>query len=153
MKFSFEVKLVLMACTSFLASIYNLPSHQIHLFLILDPVFLPSILFLLNTFFYLVILSILGHLRLGHPNSHSMKIVLDHCKIPFSSKDVSTFLTACCMVKAHRLHSPSSPTTYNKHLELVFSDLWGPLPILLLLVLNTISPLLMPIPVLLGFTY
>jgi transposase InsO family protein len=72
----------------------------------------------------------LWHLRLGHPNNHTLKLALQHCNIPIinKEKDVSTFCTACCMGKAHRLHSPSSETVYTSPLQLVFSDLWGPSP-------------------------
>jgi histone deacetylase 1/2 len=72
----------------------------------------------------------LWHLRLGHPNEHVLKLVLNQCNLSFNNtnKDFSTFCTACCMGKAHRLHSPSSTTTYTQPLELVFSDLWGPSP-------------------------
>jgi len=72
----------------------------------------------------------LWHLRLGHPNSHTLKLALQHCNIPIinKEKDVSTFCTACCMGKAHRLHSPPSETVYTSPLQLVFSDLWGPSP-------------------------
>ena len=72
----------------------------------------------------------LWHLRLGHPNSHTLKLALQNCNISIQNKekDVSTFCTACCMGKAHRLHSPSSETVYTHPLQLVFSDLWGPSP-------------------------
>jgi histone deacetylase 1/2 len=70
----------------------------------------------------------LWHLRLGHPNHHSYKLVMQHCNFSVNNKDVSTFCAACCMGKAHRLHSPSSQTTYSTPLELVYSDLWGPSP-------------------------
>jgi len=72
----------------------------------------------------------LWHLRLGHPNIHTLKLALQHCNIPIinKEKDVFNFCTACCMGKAHRLHSPSSETTYTHPLQLVFSDLWGPSP-------------------------
>jgi histone deacetylase 1/2 len=69
-------------------------------------------------------------LRLGHPNSHTLKLALKLCNISLSNNnnDVSDCCTACCMGKAHRLHSPQSQTTYSKPLELVFSDPWGPAP-------------------------
>jgi histone deacetylase 1/2 len=72
----------------------------------------------------------LWHLRLGHPNSQTLKLALKLCNISVSNNtnDVSDFCTACCMGKAHRLHSPQSQTTYSQPLELVFSDLWGPAP-------------------------
>lgn len=62
------------------------------------------------------------HLRLGHPNNNVLKIVLKSCNIPLSIIDDS-FCSACCIGIAHRLHSPSSTTTYTSPLELVYSDL------------------------------
>ncbi|MCH82196.1 retrovirus-related Pol polyprotein from transposon TNT 1-94 [Trifolium medium] len=47
----------------------------------------------------------LWHLRLGHPHSNILKLVLQH-----------------------KLHSLPSRTQYTHPLELVFSDLWGPSP-------------------------
>lgn len=41
------------------------------------------------------------HLRLGHPNPHTMKLVLEQCNISFSNKANSMFCSACCMGKAH----------------------------------------------------
>jgi histone deacetylase 1/2 len=69
-------------------------------------------------------------LRLGHPNSQTLKLALKLCNISFQNNenDVSMFCTACCMGKAHKLHSNSSQTVYKQPLELVFSDLWGPAP-------------------------
>lgn len=77
----------------------------------------------------------LWHQRLGHPNNHTLKLVLQHCNISTinKEKDISTFCNACCIGKAHRLHSPTSHTIYTHPLQLVFSDLWGPSP--------TVSPL------------
>ena len=37
----------------------------------------------------------LWHLRLGHPNSNVLRLVLKHCKIPISNKKVFEFCTAC----------------------------------------------------------
>lgn len=69
------------------------------------------------------------HLRLGHPNKNTMKLVLSQCNIPLSNKVDSMFCSACCMGKAYRLHSPQSQTQYHTPLELIFSDLWGPAPV------------------------
>lgn len=63
------------------------------------------------------------HLRLGHPNSNTMKLVLAQCNIPYSNKANSMFCSACCMGKAHILHSLESQTQYHSPLELIFSDL------------------------------
>jgi histone deacetylase 1/2 len=70
----------------------------------------------------------LWHLRLGHPNQHSFKLVMQQCNFTVNNKDSSHFCAACCMGKAHKLHSPLSHTTYTTPLELVYSDLWGPSP-------------------------
>jgi histone deacetylase 1/2 len=72
----------------------------------------------------------LWHLRLGHPNNQTLKLALKLCNISFQNNenDMSMFCTACCMGKAHKLHSNSSQTVYKHPLELVFSDLWGPAP-------------------------
>lgn len=58
-----------------------------------------------------------------------MRLVLAQCNIPYSNKAESVFCSACCMGKAHRLHSPQSQTQYHSPLELIFSDLWGPAPV------------------------
>lgn len=73
-------------------------------------------------------LSNVWHLRLGHPNVNTLRLVLQNCNLSFSNKTHEFFCSACCMGKAHRLHSPSSHTTYNHPLELVYCDLWGPSP-------------------------
>ena len=71
----------------------------------------------------------LWHLRLGHPSSNVLRLVLNHCKIPISNKNVFEFCTACCVGKSHRLPASLSETVYNKPLELIYRDLWGPVHI------------------------
>lgn len=66
------------------------------------------------------------HHRLGHANSVAVKTVLQRCNIPFQTKSVSDFCSACCMGKVHRLHAPPSHTVHSSPFELVFTDLWGP---------------------------
>lgn len=68
------------------------------------------------------------HLRLGHPNVNTLKLVLQSCNISFNNKSHDHFCSAYCAGKAHRLHSPSSHTSYNFPLELVYCDIWGPSP-------------------------
>jgi len=68
----------------------------------------------------------LWHFRLGHPNSNVFKIVLNHCNIPISNKNLFEFYAAYYVGKSHRLPSSSSQTVYSVPLELVYSDLWGP---------------------------
>lgn len=93
------------------------------------------------------------HLRLGHPNIHAMKLVLQSYHITFFNKNSSLFCTACYMGKANKLHSPTSHTTYPTPLEFIYSDLWGRLPVLLLLVIVITCLLWMLTPRLLRFTF
>ena len=55
----------------------------------------------------------LWHARLGHPNSHIMKLVFKHCNISSSNKTFSDFCSSCCMGKSHRLPSHSSTSIYS----------------------------------------
>ena len=43
----------------------------------------------------------LWHARLGHPNDHVMKIVLNHCNISHLNKSFTKFCFSCCMGKTH----------------------------------------------------
>ena len=67
----------------------------------------------------------LWHARLGHPNSHVMKLVFNQCNISSSNKFFSDFCASCCLGMSHRLPSHSSTSVYSP-LELFFTDLWGP---------------------------
>lgn len=71
----------------------------------------------------------LWHGRLGHANSNTVKIVLDICKVPFRNKNSLDFCNACCLGKSHRLHAPASTHTYQTPFEVVYSDIWGPSPV------------------------
>ena len=59
------------------------------------------------------------HLRLGHPNSQALKLVLNHCNFKIPVKDELSFCSACCMGKIHRFPSKLSQTVYNSPLELI----------------------------------
>nr|KYP32713.1 Retrovirus-related Pol polyprotein from transposon TNT 1-94 [Cajanus cajan] len=61
----------------------------------------------------------------GHPNSHVMKLVMNHCKISPSNKIDSHFCSSCCMGKSHKLPSYTSNSVYSP-LELIFTNIWGP---------------------------
>lgn len=81
------------------------------------------------------------HFKLGHPNTHAVKLVLHDCNIPFKNKDSTSFCLDCCMGKAHKLHATASQTTYSHLLELIDGHLWGPSPNTSILGFNTICPL------------
>ncbi|CAH9100804.1 unnamed protein product [Cuscuta europaea] len=73
---------------------------------------------------------ILWHLRLGHPHFEALKSVLQHCNVSSINKSDISFCSASCLGKAHRLPAQSSNTVYHSPFELIFTDLWGPAPIL-----------------------
>src|ERR1044072_51213 len=68
------------------------------------------------------------HSRLGHPSLNVLKQILQSCKIPIPNKSEFDFCSACAIGKSHKLHAPASSTVYNKPLELIYTDLWGPAP-------------------------
>jgi len=68
----------------------------------------------------------LWHARLGHPNFHVMKRVLQQCNLPLSNKNVVDLCASCCVGKSHRLPSSLSNIVYSTPLELICSDIWGP---------------------------
>ncbi|KAF7824227.1 Retrovirus-related Pol polyprotein from transposon TNT 1-94 [Senna tora] len=72
------------------------------------------------------------HCRLGHPSTSVVKTVLSHCNISLNNKNknIQPFCEACCLGKMHALPFYPSSTIYTKPLELVYSDLWGPAPVL-----------------------
>ena len=59
----------------------------------------------------------LWHARLGHPNSHVMKLVFNHCKISSSNKIDLDFCASCCMGKSHMFPSHSSISVYSHLLQ------------------------------------
>lgn len=70
--------------------------------------------------------STLWHERLGHPNFHVLRMVLNHCKIDPSNKMPIDFCSSCCLGKLHRLPSTDSKKIYSSPLGLIYTDLWGP---------------------------
>uniref|UniRef100_A0A803Q0C6 Retrovirus-related Pol polyprotein from transposon TNT 1-94 n=1 Tax=Cannabis sativa TaxID=3483 RepID=A0A803Q0C6_CANSA len=70
----------------------------------------------------------LWHSRLGHPAARIVTTALSKCNISVSNKKFFDVCKACCLGKSHKLQFPTSTTTYNAPLELLHSDLWGPVP-------------------------
>ena len=95
----------------------------------------------------------LWHNRLGHASKTIVSHILHHCKIPFSNKMTIDLCKACCLEKAHRLPFLPSPNTYSSPLELVYTDLWGPAPVLSPQGYCNYIVLLMLFLVSLGFTF
>ena len=70
------------------------------------------------------------HSRLGHPSGDTMKLVSKLCNIPILNKTGSDFCSNCCIGKSHCLPSSPSLIVYSNHFELIYTDLWGPSPVL-----------------------
>nr|KYP66330.1 Transposon Ty2-C Gag-Pol polyprotein [Cajanus cajan] len=70
------------------------------------------------------------HSRLGHAHNDVIKSVFKLCNFPIINKSVSDFCTSCCPGKSHKLPSQLSKTVYHTPFELIYSDLWGPAPVL-----------------------
>nr|KYP34572.1 Retrovirus-related Pol polyprotein from transposon TNT 1-94 [Cajanus cajan] len=70
------------------------------------------------------------HSRLGHAHNDVIKSVFKLCNFPIINKSVSDFCTSCCLGKSHKLPSQLSKTVYHTPFELIYSDLWGPAPVL-----------------------
>lgn len=66
------------------------------------------------------------HLRLGHPNHNTLKLVYQFCNMQIINKDASVFCADCCIGQSHGLPSSHSLTVYNSPLDLVYIDFWGP---------------------------
>lgn len=68
------------------------------------------------------------HCKLGHSSSDVVKQVLNENKISFPKLCSSNICTHCQIGKSHKLPFQYSETAYEKPLELVAADLWGPSP-------------------------
>jgi hypothetical protein len=71
------------------------------------------------------------HNRLGHPSSKVLASVINSHSLPLLSKQPSDFLCESCNCnKSHRLPFGISTLSSSQPLELIYSDVWGPSPIL-----------------------
>jgi hypothetical protein len=88
----------------------------------------------------------LWHHRLGHASSNIVRQVLSRHNISFV-KDTQTshVCDACQQGKHHQLPYPKSFSVFTAPLDLVFSDVWGQLPIQSV-VINIMLVSLMRIP-------
>jgi hypothetical protein len=66
------------------------------------------------------------HKRLGHPALRIVKHVLSKFSLPVSSNKSAA---SCQQAKAHQLPFPTSSSICTRPLELLFSDVWGPSPV------------------------
>ena len=71
----------------------------------------------------------LWHSRLGHPNAHTLRLLLQNNGLPCNSSTVVNSCIHCLHGKMHRLPFPSSRFVANFPFELVHTDLWGLAPL------------------------
>lgn len=67
------------------------------------------------------------HAKLGHPTFHVLKHVLNKIQIDCAKSAIS-FCDSCKIGKLHQLPFANCPITAKQPLELVYSDVWGPAP-------------------------
>ncbi|KAL5767184.1 hypothetical protein ACOSQ2_013967 [Xanthoceras sorbifolium] len=70
------------------------------------------------------------HVKLGHPSLSVVQQFLKMSKIPFKDNATLKFCDSCKCGKMHQLPFPTSQTRAKHPLELIFSDVWGPAPML-----------------------
>jgi histone deacetylase 1/2 len=70
------------------------------------------------------------HRKLGHPNNKVLEKVLKNCNVKTSPNDHFSFCEACQFGKLHLLPFKSSSSHAKEPLDLIYSDVWGPAPIL-----------------------
>ncbi|XP_072056283.1 uncharacterized protein [Arachis hypogaea] len=76
------------------------------------------------------------HRRLGHPAAKTVAKVMQRCKIvddDMNKRDttaITPLCNACCQGKHHNFPFSDSLADYNTTLELVYSDIWRPAPII-----------------------
>ncbi|TXG69141.1 hypothetical protein EZV62_004076 [Acer yangbiense] len=73
--------------------------------------------------------SVLWHAKLGHPAPLILKRVLQTLHFPFNVNSPH-FCDSCKLGKLHRLPYKRNDITAKVPLELIYSDIWGPAPIL-----------------------
>ncbi|KAE8713398.1 hypothetical protein F3Y22_tig00110210pilonHSYRG00043 [Hibiscus syriacus] len=71
----------------------------------------------------------LWHRRLGHPAHATLEQICKLIDVNFEQK-VNENCSACHMGKSHKLPFTDSITKYDFPFQLVFSDLWGPSPVI-----------------------
>ena len=58
-----------------------------------------------------------------------VNFVLKNNQLPVVTMSTKTSCSACCLGKIHKLPFSRSTTVYDKPLQLIVSDLWGPTPV------------------------
>lgn len=78
-----------------------------------------------------VVSSLCCYRRLGHPHERVLRLILQTHTLPVHHPQTHVPMChACPLGKSSRLSLPSSPSRSLAHLDLIFSDVWGPSPFL-----------------------
>jgi len=70
------------------------------------------------------------HQRLGHPHSRVLRFILNKFSLPFHERDKNFHCNSCLSNKVHRHPFTQLSLSSSKPLQIIFSDLWGPSPVL-----------------------
>jgi len=70
------------------------------------------------------------HARLRHPSDRIVHHVISKFQLPYVSNKKHTICPTCQQGKSHKLHFSIYENKSSVPLELIFSDIWGPSPIL-----------------------
>ncbi|MDV3143314.1 MAG: GAG-pre-integrase domain-containing protein, partial [Sweet potato little leaf phytoplasma] len=81
----------------------------------------------------------LWHSRLGHASAKVVKSVLKSCNVVLNVNEKFSFCESCQKGKSHKLPFPQSFTHIWQPLELIHCDLWGPAPVVCLVMVTNIT--------------
>ncbi|GJV20702.1 putative RNA-directed DNA polymerase [Tanacetum coccineum] len=70
------------------------------------------------------------HRRLGHPHQRLLHSMLSNFSLPVTNKSLSSFCNSCPLGKSSKLPLFESGFRSNNILDLVYCDVWGPIPLL-----------------------
>jgi hypothetical protein len=68
------------------------------------------------------------HISLGHPNARKLRALASQKHIQFPQSVLSP-CTSCCLGKLAKIPLVSRPHFSTQPFQLVFSDVWGPVPV------------------------
>lgn len=72
----------------------------------------------------------LWHQRLGHLNLKSLLLLLNNYSLPYSHSENFDVCNSCACNKTHRLPFATTSFETTRPLQIIYSDLWGPSPVL-----------------------
>lgn len=70
------------------------------------------------------------HRRLGHPNHRILNTILHQFSLPVSRSKTAPICNSCYSNKMHRLPFSENSLQSQGPLQIIYSDLWGPSPVL-----------------------